>query len=72
MTADDPVLALIERRQEEWRQRVRQRYRFRPWKARRLIWEHDELLRRQEEWRAARHERARLVRNGELQAGRRR
>jgi len=71
MTVEDPVLALIGRRQEEWRQRVRRRYRFRPWKARRLIWEHDELLRRQEEWRAARQERARLIAAGELRARRR-
>jgi len=71
MTVEDPVLALIGRRQEEWRQRVRRRYRFRPWKARRLIWEHDELLRRQEEWRAARQERERLIAAGELRARRR-
>ncbi len=70
MAAEDPVLALIRQRQEEWRQRVRRRYRWRPWKARRLIWEHDELLRRQDEWRAARRERARLIESGELQVDR--
>lgn len=63
---EDPVLALVARRQEEWRQRVRRRYRFRPWRARRLIWEHDELIRRGAEWRAARQERARLIAAGEL------
>ncbi|MCL9666751.1 hypothetical protein L2091_16135 [Curtobacterium albidum] len=70
MAAEDPVLALIRQRQEEWRQRVRRRYRWRPWKARRLIWEHDELLRRQDEWRAARRERARLIEAGELRVDR--
>lgn len=70
MAAEDPVLALIRQRQEEWRQRVRRRYRWRPWKARRLICEHDELLRRQDEWRAARRERARLIESGELQVDR--
>ncbi|PCN49133.1 hypothetical protein Csp2054_02755 [Curtobacterium sp. 'Ferrero'] len=71
MTADDPVLALIERRQEEWRERIRRKYRLRPWKARRLIWEHDELLRRQTEWKTARRERRRLIDAGELSGERR-
>ncbi|KTR02460.1 hypothetical protein NS184_15800 [Curtobacterium luteum] len=66
MTTGDPVLALIERRREEWRQRIRRKYRLRPWKARRLIWEHDELIRRQAEWKAARKERRRLIEAGEL------
>lgn len=66
MTAEDPVLALIDRRQEEWRQRIRRKYRLRPWKARRLIREHDELIRRQAEWKAARRERRRLIEAGEL------
>ena len=67
MTVEDPVHALIVRGQEEWRRAVRRRYRLRPWKARRLIREHDELLKRQAEWRAARRERARLIASGELQ-----
>jgi hypothetical protein len=66
MTVEDPVLALVARRQEEWRQRIRRKYRLRPWKARRLIWEHDELIRRQAEWRDARRERRRLIEAGEL------
>ncbi|TDN45851.1 hypothetical protein EDF64_102268 [Curtobacterium flaccumfaciens] len=66
MTVEDPVLALVTRRQQEWRERVRRRYRFRPWKARRIIWEHDELIRRSAEWRTARRERARLIDAGEL------
>lgn len=66
MTVEDPVLALVARRQEEWRQRIRRKYRLRPWKARRLIWEHDELIRRHAEWREARRERGRLIEAGEL------
>lgn len=66
MTVEDPVLALVARRQEEWRRRIRRKYRLRPWKARRLIWEHDELIRRQSEWREARRERKRLIEAGEL------
>lgn len=66
MTAEDPVLALVAKREAEWRERVRRKYRFRPWKARRLIWERDELTRRLGEWRDARRERARLIDAGEL------
>ncbi|WP_416394656.1 MULTISPECIES: hypothetical protein [unclassified Curtobacterium] len=66
MTARDPVEVLIERRREEWRQEVRQRYRFRPWKARRLIEMHDDVIRSIEETRAARRERRRLIEAGEL------
>lgn len=66
MTARDPVKVLIERRREEWRQEVRQRYRFRPWKARRLIEMHDDVIRFIEETRAARRERRRLIEAGEL------
>ncbi|GAA3336978.1 hypothetical protein GCM10017714_01980 [Curtobacterium pusillum] len=64
--AKDPVEELLERRDEEWRARIRHKYRFRPWRARRVIWEYDEILRRLEEWRAARRERARLIARGEL------
>ncbi|WP_022906575.1 hypothetical protein [Curtobacterium sp. B18] len=66
MTARDPVKVLIERRREERRQEVRQRYRFRPWKARRLIEMHDDVIRSIEETRAARRERRRLIEAGEL------
>jgi len=62
----DPVLELLERRDEEWRERIRRKYRFRPWRARRIIWEHDDLLRRLDEWRVARRERRRLIEAGEL------
>ncbi|WP_439692160.1 hypothetical protein ACRQ4B_14815 [Curtobacterium sp. SP.BCo] len=63
---EDPVLALLRRREEEWRERIRRKYRFRPWKARRIIWEHDDLRRRLDEWRDARRERRRLIEAGEL------
>ncbi|WP_144715056.1 hypothetical protein [Curtobacterium pusillum] len=66
MAVEDPVKALIERRREEWRQEVRQRYRFRPWKARRLIEMHDDIIRFLEETREARRERKRLLEAGEL------
>jgi hypothetical protein len=66
MSVQDPVKALVERRREEWRQEVRQRYRFRPWKARRLIDVHDDLIRFLEETREARRERRRLIEAGEL------
>lgn len=71
MVVEDPVLALVARRQEEWRRRIRRKYRLRPWKARRLIWEHDELIRRQAEWKAARSERRRLIETGQLSGERR-
>ncbi|WP_420368320.1 hypothetical protein [Curtobacterium sp. L1-20] len=63
---NDPVQELLERRDEEWRERIRRKHRFRPWRARRLIWEHDELVRRLAEWREARRERRRLIEAGEL------
>ncbi|WFR66715.1 hypothetical protein P9139_18785 [Curtobacterium flaccumfaciens] len=66
MTVQDPVKALIERRREEWRQEVRQRYRFRPGKARRLIEMHDDIVQFLEETREARRERKRLIEAGEL------
>jgi len=62
----DPVLELLDRRDEEWRERIRRKYRFRPWRARRIIREHDDLLRRLDEWREARRERRRLIEAGEL------
>lgn len=37
VTEQDPVKALFERRHEEWKEIVRRRHRFRPWKARRII-----------------------------------
>jgi len=66
MAVQDPVKVLIERRREEWRQEVRHRYRFRPWKARRLIAMHDDVIQFLEETRAARRERKRLIEAGEL------
>jgi hypothetical protein len=70
MTVEDPVVALIERDREEWRQLIRRQYRFRPWEARRIIGVHDDLLRWREELRAAQRERARLIESGELQVDR--
>jgi hypothetical protein len=66
MAVQDPVKVLIERRREEWRQEVRQRYRLRPWKARRLIGMHDDIIQFLEETRVARRERRRLIEAGEL------
>lgn len=60
VTERDPVVELLERREAEWRERIRRKYRFRPRKARRVIWEHDEIRRRLREWDVAHHERARL------------
>lgn len=66
MSVEDPVKALVERRREEWRQEIRQRYWLRPWRARRLISLHDEINRELEELREARRERKRLIEAGEL------
>lgn len=66
MNAEDPVKALVERRREEWRQEIRQRYRLRPWRARRMISLHDEITRELEELREARRERKRLIESGQL------
>jgi len=71
MTVEDPVQAFIERDRERWRQQIRRQYRFRPWKARRIIRLHDDLLRWRDELRAVRRERARLIAAGELPAERR-
>lgn len=71
MAVEDPVVALIERDREEWRQLIRRQYRFRPWEARRIIRVHDDLLRWRDELRAAQRERARLIESGELQVDRR-
>lgn len=71
MAVEDPVVALIERDREEWRQLIRRQYRFRPWEARRIIRVHDDLLRCRDELRAAQRERARLIESGELQVDRR-
>ncbi len=66
MAVEDPVQAFIERNDERWRQQVRRRYRFRPWKARRIIRLYDDLLRWRRELRAVQRERARLIEAGEL------
>lgn len=71
MAVEDPVVALIERDREEWRQLIRRQYRFRPWEARRIIRVHHDLLRWRDELRAAQRERARLIESGELQVDRR-
>ncbi|MDK8172659.1 hypothetical protein QP735_08975 [Curtobacterium citreum] len=70
MTVQDPIDALILRRREEFRERVRRQYRLRPWRARRVLERHDTLIRHLEETRAARRERARLVAAGLLPASR--
>ncbi|KTR38378.1 hypothetical protein NS263_13620 [Curtobacterium oceanosedimentum] len=64
------MVVLIERDRERWRQQIRRQYRFRPWKARRIIRVHDDLLRWREELRAAQRERARLIEAGELRVDR--
>lgn len=61
VTERDPVLELFARREAEWRERIKRKYRFRPRKARRVIWEHDEIRRRLREWDEAHRERARLL-----------
>lgn len=66
MTVEDPIDALLRRRREEWREQIRRQYRLRPWRARRLLEQHDRLLRNLEELRAARRERARLIESGAL------
>ncbi|MCA5924701.1 hypothetical protein [Curtobacterium oceanosedimentum] len=62
----DPVKALFARRDEEWKANVRRRHRFRPWRARRVIAEHDRLREMMAEMAEAKRERRRLVAAGVL------
>jgi len=66
MTQQDPVKALFARRDEEWKANVRRRHRFRPWRARRVIAEHDRLREMMAEMAEANRERSRLVAAGVL------
>ncbi|MBT2503391.1 hypothetical protein [Curtobacterium sp. ISL-83] len=64
MTEVDPVRALFARRHEEWKENVRRRHRFRPWRARRIIAERDRLREMMREMDEAFRERARLAAGG--------
>jgi len=70
MPVEDPVRAFIERDDERWRNEIGRRYRFRPWKARRIIGLYDDLLKWRRDLRAVQRERARLIQAGELQLDR--
>ena len=67
MTQRDPVKALFVRRDEEWKANVRRRHWFRPWRARRVIAEHDRLREMMKEMAEAKRERSRLIAAGVLE-----